>query len=64
MITITNPETGTRHRIDADAAQELRDVLDRASSDQMVIVFRAMRIGKEQAHTLLKSCGYVTKENK
>ncbi len=64
MITITNPETGTRHRIDADAAQELRDALDRSGDDAGEIVFRAMRIGKEQARTLLKSCGYVTKENK
>lgn len=64
MITITNPETGTRHHIDADAAQELRDALDRSGDDANEIVFCAMRIGKEQAHTILKSCGYVTKENK
>jgi len=64
MITIENPETGTRHRIDAEAAQELRDAIDRSSDDTSEIVFRSMRLDKDKANMILRSCGYVTKENK
>jgi len=59
MITITNPETGTKHRIDADAAQELADALHR-SSGGTEIVFRAMRLDKEQAELILNNCGFET----
>lgn len=59
MITITNPETGTKHRIDADAAQELADALHR-SSGGTEIVFRAMRLDKEQATLILNNCGFDT----
>jgi len=59
MLTITNPETGTKHRIDADAAQEIADALHR-SSGGTEIVFRAMRLEKEQAQLIVTNCGFET----
>lgn len=57
MITITNPETGTRHRIDKDAAQEISDTLHRSSGGSE-IVFRAMRMDRTVAQTIVNSCGF------
>ncbi len=59
MLTITNPETGTKHRIDADAAQEIADALHR-SSGGTEIVFRAMRLDTEQAQLIVNNCGFET----
>lgn len=57
MITITNPETGTRHRIDKDAAQEISDALHRSNRGSE-IVFRAMRMDRAVAQTIVNSCGF------
>lgn len=57
MITIRNPETGTKHRIDADAAQELSDALHRSGGGEE-IVFRAMRLDKAVAISIVNTCGF------
>jgi len=59
MITLTNPDTGTRHAINAEAAQELADALHRSSGGQE-IVFRAMRLDRDVAKTIVETCGFVT----
>lgn len=57
MITITNPETGTKHRIDADAAQEISNALHRSGGGEQ-IVFRAMRLDKAVALSIVNTCGF------
>lgn len=57
MLTITNPETGTKHRIDPDAAQEISDALHRSGGGEE-IVFRAMRLDKAVAESIVNTCGF------
>lgn len=59
MITITDPHTHTKHRIDAEAAQEIRDALDRSSGGEE-IVFRATRLDKAKALMILDASGFET----
>ena len=54
MITLTNPETGQKHTMDAPALDELRAAYDHAvEAQRSELVFRAMRIDTAQAKEIL-----------
>lgn len=54
MITLTNPDTGQRHPMDAAAFKELREAFDAAkAAERDHLVFRAMLLDLDTARNIL-----------